>query len=192
MTGGIGSGKTEFCNELSRLGAHVVNADLLARELMNSDPELISSIKQAFGDESYLSDGRLNRAYLSQQAFQEGGVERLNEIVHPRVKIETDKLRNEADQQGVKVFVKEAALLLLNGRPSEYDKIILVKANQESRIERIQHRDQMSVDEILARIAKQQSDAELEAFADIIIQNNGTLEQLQQEARQFYESLVMN
>lgn len=190
VTGGIGSGKTEFCKELSRLGAYVVYADLLAKDLMTNDPDLISSIKLTFGDESYSPNGELNRVYLAQQAFIENGVQKLNALVHPKVITETEKRRSDAERQGALVFVKEAALLLLNGRPEGFDKIILIKADKLNRIDRIQKRDQIKIQELLARIANQQSDRELEIYSDLVITNDGSLEDLRKHARDLYQSLT--
>jgi len=190
VTGGMGSGKTEFCNELTKLGAFVVNADSLAKHLMTTDPQLKLEIKEAFGSESYLPDETLNRPYLAEQAFRFDGVDRLNKIVHPRVSVETFRLQKEALQKEFPIFVKEAALLLLNGRPDGFDKIILIKANRRRRIKRIEKRDQISIEEIITRMNIQQSDEELESIADILVTNDGTLEDLKAQARKLFRDLM--
>ncbi|HBX67537.1 MAG TPA: dephospho-CoA kinase, partial [Balneolaceae bacterium] len=136
ITGGIGSGKTTFCKEWEKLGAYVLYADDFAKQLMQEDPKLQQKITKVFGDESYDSEGNLNRPYLAKEAFEKGRVEELNELVHPVLWERAEELANKKEQEGVEVFAKEAAILLQNGRPKDLDFVIIVMADQEQRIER--------------------------------------------------------
>ena len=190
VTGGMGSGKSEFCKELASLGATVLYADDLAKELMQKDPILKAQIIGIFGEQSYLPSGELNRKYLAKQAFKQSEVNRLNEIVHPRVREETQVRKSEAESKGVKLFVKEAALLLLEGRPKEIDYVVLLMADQKKRIQRIQERDYLSMSDILDRMNKQQTDQEMERLSDLVIHNDGSIDDLKLKAKELYHQLV--
>lgn len=190
ITGGIGSGKTEVCNVWKKLGAYIVNADDLAKELMVKDEAIRTRIKETFGPESYNSDGSLNRTFLAKQAFRKGRVEELNAIVHPKIPEESRKIKEEAMEQGYEVFVYEAALLFQNLRPNFLDYIVLVLADRKRRVERVQKRDGVESEEVLSRIKNQQDFGKLGHLADFIIQNNGTLEELREKSEQLYTELL--
>jgi dephospho-CoA kinase len=189
ITGGIGSGKTTFCKEWEKLGAFVLYADDLAKQLMQEDPELQEKIKQAFGDESYDSEGNLNRPYLAKEAFEEGRVEELNALVHPVLWKHSEKLADQKEQEGVEVFANEAAILLQNGRPKHLDYVIIVTAEKEQRLQRTVNRDQASRDQVEGRMQKQPDFESLTHLADFVILNNGTLEELKEKAKKVYKSI---
>ena len=190
VTGGMGSGKSEFCQALADLGATVLYADLLAKEMMQNDAELKTRIINTFGKESYLENGQLNTSYLAEKAFSKNKVNILNELVHPVVKKETQRRISEAESKGAKLFVKEAALLLLDGRPKEFDRIVLLKTNQQERVKRIQDRDHRTISDILGRMKAQQSEDEMESLSDIIIENEGSLNDLRIKAKELYQKLI--
>lgn len=189
VTGGIGSGKTTFCKVLEELGAFVLYADDLAKELMVSDPELISKLKQAFGDESYHADGSLNRGYLAKEAFEKGRVQELNEIVHPILWKRADEISQVKEEEGCSIFVKEAAILLQNGRPENVDQVILLLADQKSRIERVKSRDKTDEKKVQDRILKQQDFEKLTHLADRVVVNNESIEELKMKARETFHFL---
>lgn len=190
LTGGIGSGKSTVADVWDHLGAYVIKADNLAKMLMTHDPHLAEEIKAEFGEESYDADGRLNRAYLAKEAFEKGRVKRLNELVHPAVHRATDKLIAEQEKKGTPLFVKEAALLLDRGRPENIDVIVVVDTRRSTRIERIKKRDEFSQDDIEGRIAKQLDPDKMKEMADIVIQNDGDVDELISKAEDVYEQLV--
>jgi dephospho-CoA kinase len=189
ITGGIGSGKTTFCKEWEKLGAYVVYADDLAKQLMQKDTELINKIKHVFGKQAYDEMGTLNRPYLAEEAFQKGRVEELNNLVHPVLWERVAELAAEKEQEGVEVFAKEAAILLNNGRPVHLDYVILILADQKERIERSAQRDQVSNKNVEERIAKQPEFESLIHFADFIVDNNGSLTELKMKAKQIYDKV---
>ncbi len=186
VTGGIGSGKTVFCKELESYGAYVVYADDLAKKIMVSDLELIREIKSAFGAESYEEDGSLNRSYLAEEAFNKGRVQELNDLVHPVLWRETDRLLSEKEQEGVEVFVKEAAILLNNGRPENLDYVVLIEASLNKRVERVVKRDASNKDLVLDRVARQPDFGSLLHLVDFRIINDGSIEQLNNKAEELY------
>ena len=186
ITGGIGSGKTTIARIWQEMGAFVLFADDLAKDIMISDQDVIRDIKAKFGEQAYLEDGSLHKKYLKEQVFKKGRVEELNGIVHPKVFAHTTQKIKETEQKGYDVFVKEAALLLKYGRPKEFNKIVLVLSDEDKRIARVTERDDASSDEIKARIDKQQNFEKHRADADFVIYNNGTQEDLELRAKILY------
>ena len=186
VTGGIGSGKTTFCKKLEKLGAYVLYADDFAKELMVSDNGLVESIKNTFGEEAYHTDGSLNRQFLAEEAFAKGRVEELNKLVHPVLWQRADQLIKEKEEEGVEVFIKEAAILLNDGRPEDLDYIILILADEQERINRSVERDQSDPEKVKNRIKKQIDFNQKKELADFIISNNGTLEALEAEAERIF------
>lgn len=190
ITGGIGSGKSTVCSVWEKLGAFVIYADELAKTIMASDPSVISAIKEAFGDESYLYDGTLNRAYLAKQAFTNNRVSELNAIVHPAVYRESDRLMTQAEAEGYPMAVREAAILLQHGRPADLDKVVLLLSDKDKRLERVTVRDNVSAVQVGSRMDAQPDYESYAPLADVIIRNDGNLEDLVQAARQAYADLV--
>lgn len=190
ITGGIGSGKTTVCKEWEKLGAVVVYADDLAKLLMTEDEKLISGIRSVFGEQSYMDDGSLNRQYLAEEAFKKGKAEDLNRLVHPVVAKKIKELIERADAQGAEMFVEEAALLLINGRPEIFDFIVIVTAEKEKRVGWIKERDDVERQDIIARMKKQQSFGELIPLCDFVLENKSTIEDLKRKARDLYRQLL--
>lgn len=189
ITGGIGSGKTTFCKVWEELGAFVLYADDFAKELMVTDKKLIHSIKLTFGEEAYFEDGSLNREFLSREAFSKGRVQELNDLVHPILWERAEKLAKEKERQGIKIFAKEAAILLNHGRPEDLDYVILLLAEDEERIERVKERDGATKEQVISRLEKQPDFEDLASFCDFIVMNNGSLEDLQSKAKEIYSFL---
>lgn len=190
LTGGIGSGKSTVCQVWESLGAKIIYADDLAKHLMETDSQLKKAIIKAFGKESYYEDGRLNRKFLAKEAFGKGRVEEFNALIHPRVFDETRKLAEDAEKSGHDIFVKEAALLVKYGRPADLDYIVVVTAEEKKRIERVQERDRVEEESVQQRMEKQQSEEELIKYADFVINNDGTLKELREEAAKLYGRFV--
>lgn len=190
ITGGIGSGKSTFCNILQSFGAQVLNADDLAKEIMTRDKDVRKEIIKVFGENSYRSDGSLNRRYLAEEAFNKGRVEELNSIVHPRIPVAVSHIMKDAEEEGVQVFVYEAALLLQNLRPDYLDYIILLIADEQKRVERVQQRDDTKENQVMDRIKNQQNFEKLKHLADIVITNNGSLKELKEQAEHIYYDIL--
>lgn len=190
ITGGIGSGKTTFCKEWEKLGAYVLYADDFAKQLMQEYTELRRKIKNVFGEDAYDDEGRLNRAYLSREAFEKGRVEELNQLVHPVLWEKTGALAAQKEQEGTEVFAKEAAILLNNGRPKELDFVVLILAEQDQRIKRTVQRDESSEQMVESRISKQPKFEELTHLVDFIVVNDGTLEELKKKAEEIFKKIM--
>lgn len=190
VTGGIGSGKTTVCKEWEKLGAKVVYADDLAKELMVEDDQLKKSLIQAFGPKTYNSDGSLNRPHLIQHAFEEDRVEELNQLVHPVVARKFKEISHEAEHNGEKMVVEEAALLLNNGRPSVFDVIVIVISNRQKRLQRVIARDSVTIEKVMERDDNQPKFDELLHLADYTIENDGSLEDLKEKSNRLYRKIL--
>lgn len=172
ITGGIGSGKTTVCKIFETLGIPVYYADDRAKWLMAHDPALKASIVAAFGPEAYHPDGALNRAYLARAVFGDAAqLKRLNALVHPAVGRDAEAWH--ARQAGVPYTLKEAALLFESGSYRRLDKVITVFAPRELRLQRIMRRDEVSRDQVEARMAHQLPEEEKVRRADYVIYNDG-------------------
>jgi len=174
ITGGIGSGKSLVCRIFNCLNVPVYDADSHAKNLMTTDGILTSNIRKEFGDLSYKTDGSLNRKYLSATVFNDANkLETLNSLVHPRVAHDYEKWVNEHTHHPY--LVKEAALLYEAGSYKQLDRIIVVTAPDELRIERVAKRDpQRSKEQIAAIIGKQMPQEEKMKRADFVVVNDET------------------
>lgn len=174
ITGGIGAGKTIVTKIFSLLGIPIYDADSNAKWLMVNDKPLIEKIINHFGNEAYLSDGSLNKKYLSEKAFgAKNNIADLNAIVHPAVK---NHYQNWVDSNSHAPYVlKEAAILFESSSHKQLDKVIMVSASKELRIQRTLARDQhRSKNDILAIIEKQMPEEDKIKLADFVIYNNDT------------------
>lgn len=168
ICGGIGSGKSTICDMFAARGIAVYSADVRAKELMQGC-ELAQSLVAAFGDECYLSDGSLNRAWLAARVFgDEEQLALLNSIVHPAVR--SDFERWVSEQSGDYVIF-EAAILFEAGFASAVDITVAVVAPRALRLERAMKRDGATRKQIEARMAAQASDDMLVAAANFTVVN---------------------
>jgi dephospho-CoA kinase len=173
ITGGIGSGKTTVCQIFAAFGIPIYDADSAAKKLMSEDLQLIESIKELFGEMAYAENGELNRSYIAEKAFVDKDlIKKLNNIVHPAVAIDQEKWTNVQKSPYV---IKEAALLYESGSYQKLDKVIVVTAPEELRIERVMKRNQISREAVLARMQQQWPEEEKIRLADYIINNDGEL-----------------
>ncbi|MDX2000911.1 MAG: dephospho-CoA kinase [Chitinophagales bacterium] len=171
ITGGIGTGKTYVCRFFEKLGIPVYYADDRAKAIMNEDPELKEGIMQAFGKDTY-KNGLLDRPFLASKVFNDKvALEKLNALVHPAVFRDTANWT--AQHAHVPYTIKEAALLYESGSWQILDKIIVVSAPLETRLERVMARDGFTEEDVKARMANQWSQEEKEKRADYVILNDG-------------------
>ncbi|MBX2818205.1 MAG: dephospho-CoA kinase [Rhodothermaceae bacterium] len=188
VTGGIGSGKSAVCKELEELGAAVFSADQVAKHIMVSDPGAREEIIHAFGAESYLPDGALNRAYLAQTVFgDEAQVATINGIVHPRV---FQAFQEQKKHCKAPLLVHEAALIFESGGYKHLDAVLVVHAPLEIRIQRVIARDGASRQHVLDRMGHQLPAEELLRRADYVINNDSDLDTLRQRVQEFYNLYV--
>ena len=171
ITGGIGSGKTTVCRIFETLGIPVYYADDRAKMLMTEDDELREHITDIFGDAAYGSDGSLDRKHLASVVFSDKDkLKALEAVVHPAVHRDG---QNWHAAQDAPYTLKEAALLVENGSYKLLDKMIMVFAPEETRIERVMQRDGTERSAVEARMKAQLSDAEKMKVCDFVIYNEG-------------------
>jgi dephospho-CoA kinase len=170
ITGGIGSGKSTIAKVFMSLSYPVYNSDTKAKELINSNEELINSIKLSFGNDIYNSNG-LDRKKMASIVFNNPEkLELLNSIIHPAVGEDFEKW---VDSQNTSFILKEAAILFETGIYKSLHKTILVSAPQETRIERVIKRDNTNQEEVLSRMNNQWSEEKKTELADYVIDNSG-------------------
>jgi dephospho-CoA kinase len=186
LTGGIGSGKTTVLNLFQELGASVFIADLEAKNLMNTDPELIQNIKNLFGKKSYVK-GELNRQFISNIVFKdEEQLKSLNALVHPKVR---KYFLHFVEITKAKIIIYESAILFESGSDKICDFIITVTANFNDRIERIVKRDGISKEQILERMKHQLNDEAKIKQSNFVI-NNTLLNTTKIQVSTIYNLLV--
>ncbi len=178
VTGGIGSGKTVVCEIFRTLGVKVYNADMRAKEILNSDNSVRSQIIGSFGDDIYI-DGFVDRKRLAAKVFNNPvELSKLNAIVHPAV---TRDFENFAkDNQYETYIIKEAAILFESGTYKNLDSVVLVYAQPEIRIKRVLERDKTDRDAVLARMKNQMDDTEKMQLSNYIIYNNDEVSLIKQ------------
>lgn len=172
VTGGIGSGKSVVCQVFQTLGAPIYEADERAKWLTEHDPILKADIRRVLGPEAYDALGHYNRGWVASQVFANPELLiALNRVIHPRVFADTVAWVNQ--QLGKPYVIKEAALMKAAGDSNSLDKVIVVNAPLDLRIERIRKRDpHRSEGEIRNIIARQISDEERLRIADYVLEND--------------------
>lgn len=191
VTGGIGSGKTTFCRYIESRGYPVINADKLAKQLMVADSDLKSAIISRFGEDAYQNDGSLNIEFLAKKAFQENRVEDFNELVHPVVKEAVLSHISSLQDEGVKLVIYEAAIMLNNGRPDYLDVVVWIESESEDRIKRVVKRDGSDPENIKRRMNKQNPIETVREYVDIVINNSGSFSDLEKEADKLIQQYVI-
>ncbi|HEX2961190.1 MAG TPA: dephospho-CoA kinase [Ignavibacteriales bacterium] len=181
VTGGIGSGKSEFCGFLSEKGYPVINADKKAKDILLKDESVRKKIISAFGKNAYDSAG-VNTAYLAEKVFSNPeGVNKINSIVHPAVIKEIDGEVKELSKKSKYVFV-EAALIYEAAMEDMFDYVVLVTAPAETRIKRVIQKGKMTEEAIRKRMENQIPDEEKKEWADFSFENNSGLDELKKKA----------
>ncbi|HMK38997.1 MAG TPA: dephospho-CoA kinase [Bacteroidota bacterium] len=185
VTGGIGSGKSEACLCFRRLGRTVMSADLIARDLTEKNAGVRGAISRAFGDGIYAPGGELRRSELARIVFREPAKLRaLNAIVHPLVfSTLNDSLLRLRDEETRPYVVVEAALVFESGMDRNLDATVVVRAPEETRIERVIRRDRLPRQEIIARMRSQMPAEEASRRADFVIENNGAESDLMERVK---------
>ncbi|WP_405151546.1 dephospho-CoA kinase [Sphaerisporangium sp. NBC_01403] len=174
LTGGIGSGKSEVSRRLAGHGAVVIDADKIAREVVEPGTTGLALVIEAFGRGVLRDDGSLNREKLGQIVFADPDkLRRLNAIVHPRVGERVAELQEGAPDDAVVVY--DVPLLAENNLAPMYDVVIVVDAPDEVRLARLVDLRGMAEEDALARIRSQATREDRLKIADIVIPNEGPL-----------------
>jgi dephospho-CoA kinase len=177
LTGGIGSGKSTAAARFAELGALVIDADALAREVVEPGTEGLAAVVAEFGEQVLDGAGRLDRRALARVVFgDEAARGRLNAILHPRIRARAAE-RIAAAPPGTGV-VQDVPLLVETGQAETYDLVVVVEAPVELRVQRLAQDRGMPADEVRARMASQASDDQRRSVADVVLVNDGTADDL--------------
>lgn len=177
LTGGIGAGKTAVARRFVELGALLVDADVLAREVVEPGTAGLDAVVAEFGPGVLGEDGSLDRPALAKRVFGDDAARaRLNSIVHPLVRRRAAELIAAAPPDAV--VVQDVPLLVETGAAGGFDLVVVVEAPGEVRVGRLVRDRGMDADEVRARMAAQASDAERRAVADVVLSNDGDLDAL--------------
>jgi len=188
LTGGIGSGKSAAGDFFEDLGAVVVDADQLARDVIDRGTEGFDELVVTFGDDIF-SNGILDRTKLGQIVFSDAQArKKLEEIIHPRVQAAFNKIV-ESSPQGA-VIVYQIPILVETAGKDRFDYVITVEATLENRIARLKERG-MKGYEIEARMKIQATDAERAEIADAVFNNDGDSDQLLRQVENIYEDVLL-
>ncbi|MEV0599180.1 dephospho-CoA kinase [Streptomyces sp. NPDC050315] len=188
LTGGIGAGKSEVSRLLASYGAVIVDADKIAREVVEPGTPGLAAVVEAFGTDVLTPDGTLDRPKLGALVFADPDrLKALNAIVHPLVGARSAELEAAAGQDAV--VVHDVPLLTENGLAPLYDTVVVVDAAPETQLRRLVALRGMTEDEAKARMSAQATREQRLAIADLVIDNDGPLEALEPQVREIWERL---
>ena len=176
LTGGIGSGKSAVSSRLGKCGAVVIDSDVLAREVVARGTDGLAEVVEVFGD-VLTPEGDLDRPAVGRIVFgDEQARRKLEAIIHPRVRARAAEI--EADAPDDAVVVHDIPLLVETGQADKFDLVLVVDVPREVQVERLAGARGMAAEEAEARIASQAAREDRLAVADIVVDNSGTLEDL--------------
>lgn len=177
LTGGIGAGKSTVAATLTALGAVVIDADRIAREVVEPGTEGLAEVVAAFGEDVLDDDGALDRPALGRIVFGDDAKrQKLNGILHPRIGARTAEMVAEADDDAV--VVHDVPLLVENGMGAAFALVVVVDAPVDVRVRRLVETRDMTVEDARARMAAQAGDEQRREVADAVIDNDGSREAL--------------
>ena len=187
LSGGVGSGKSTVAARLQHHGAVIIDADAIAREVVEPGTRGYDAVVARFGD-AVVADGRLDRAALAEIVFNdEQALADLNAIVHPLVGARVAELSEQAPPDAVLVY--DVPLLAEKGSRDGFDAVVMVLADRERRLERLAGRG-MAREDAEARMAAQASDEQRRAMADEVVENNGSKQELDAAVDALWERLT--
>lgn len=178
LTGSIASGKSAVAKMIQSYGLPIVDADVVARQVVEPGSKTLKKIAEVFGQEVIMSDGSMDREKVGSIIFHDETMRKqLNGIIHPAIREEMIRQRDEFISYGEKNVFMDIPLLFENKLEHFVEKIIVVSVSEEVQLSRLMVRNGFTEDEAKARISTQMPVKEKEALADAVIDNNGTLEQ---------------
>lgn len=190
MTGGIGAGKSEVSRRLAERGAMLIDADAIAREVVEPGTPGLGQIVEAFGAGVLYEDGSLDRPRLGELVFADPQqLARLNAIVHPLVGQRMAELEAKAAEVGGAVVVHDVPLIAENNLAVGFDLVVVVDAPEATQLDRLTEQRGMPREQAEARMAAQATRARRLEIADVVIDNSGSLEDLDRQVSELWEEL---
>ncbi|NFO05529.1 dephospho-CoA kinase [Clostridium botulinum] len=182
LTGGIGTGKSTISNIFRNENFNIIDADIIAREVLQKNPEILDVIRSEFGSGFFDWRGEFRRKEFGNHIFKFPKQRvRYESIIMPYIKQEINNALSIYEKKGEKVVIIDAPTLIENNMHKEMDYVILVCAENSTQIKRVRDRDNLSKMEVVSRINSQMSLTEKKNFANIIIDNNGDLIETQKQ-----------
>lgn len=193
LTGGIGSGKSTVSKYLRELGATIIDADVLAKELVLPNSPAWKEIRNHFGKDILDENGFLKRKKLGRIIFQFPTERKvLNEILHPRIKEKTEELiKQYCQQEAIPLLVVDAPLLIETGMSDMVDEVWVVVIPEELQLKRLKERDNLSAQDAQKRLEAQMPFAEKLKYAHRVIDNSGGIEETREKIRSLWNKVVV-
>jgi dephospho-CoA kinase len=194
LTGGVACGKSTVAKMFADLGAHIVDADVIAHELYRPGQDVYQELVKRFGPQIVKPDGEIDRAKLAAAAFDGGRVEELNKIVHPAVIRQQDSwMRELGAKDPYAVAIVDAALIFEAGVKDRFDKIMVVTCKPAQKVSRFAHRTRRNEAEAGADVERrtkaQIPDEEKARRADFVIDNSGSVDETRHQVQRIYAEL---
>ena len=192
LTGNIGSGKSSVARMFRELGAEIIDADQIARDVVKHGTPALEELIYAFGEQILNQDRSLNRQAVGDIVFNDKEKrETLNSIIHPRIYEEINKRLRELEAKNTDVAIIEAALIVeKKGLINLIDKLVVVSVDKAVQTERLMKRDGLSPEDISARINSQMENEEKIKHADYVIDNNQDLALTERQVAEIWEKLT--
>jgi dephospho-CoA kinase len=191
LTGGVASGKSIISKVLKEEGAYLIDTDQIARELVEPETPTWKELVRVFGKEILQEDGSIHRKKLASKVFSDPEQKSLlDQIIHPRIKEEIDRhLERIARKDPEAIVIIDAPLLVEIGNHREMDKVIVVTSTEKQQIERLREREGINQKGAQRIIASQMPTQEKVKVADFVIQNEGSLEEVERKAKEVFQEL---
>lgn len=192
LTGNIGCGKSSLSKILKDNSLDIIDADIISREIMSNN-KLLEEVFHVFGEDVKDKDGNLNRKKLASIVFSDDKkLIALNDITHPAIKNEIKRRIKDIENKGRNIVIVDAALLIEGKFLDLIDKLIVITCDEKEQLNRVMDRDNSNMDEALNRISSQMSQDEKVKFGDYIIDNSGSLEELNYKANKLITYIKEN
>ncbi|CEO05381.1 dephospho-CoA kinase [Paraclostridium sordellii] len=192
LTGNIGCGKSSLSKILKDNSLDIIDADIISREIMSNN-KLLEEVFKVFGEDVKEKDGTLNRKKLASIVFSDDKkLVALNDITHPAIKNEIKRRIKDIENKGRNIVIVDAALLIEGKFLDLIDKLIVITCDEKEQLNRVMHRDNSNMDEALNRISSQMNQDEKVKFGDYIIDNSGSIEELNYKANKLITYIKEN
>ena len=192
LTGSIGSGKSTVAGLFKELGAEVIDADQVSRQVVEPGSETLIQLTSEFGDQILNPDGTLNRAHVADIVFESDEKRHLlNSIIHPAIYSRIVSLIDEYRDKGCELVVLEAALMLEKGGLIKLtDHLVVVSIDEETQLKRLEQRGELTTEQMKARIKTQLGNDEKIKHADFVIDNSGNLENTRTQVSGIWNKII--
>lgn len=188
LTGGIATGKTTVSNYLKELGYSIIDADVIARQVVEPGTKGLRMITDTFGEKVLTSDGLLDRQHLAQLVFTSSEqLQQLNRILQPIIR---ERIQEPISTSKDPVVVIDVPLLYEQHYEDLCDVVMVVSAQPQQQLERLMNRNHLTMDEAKNRVASQMPLSPKERLADVVIDNNGSVEETRQQVKKWLNQVV--